>query len=220
MKSVVGMIALILAQTVLAREQEIQNGFNPELYLMPFSSYTRFGRSLAQMYQPELVSMVLAIKNEIKSGRFELMDLNHSPKGGAGFWTNPAVFSPHLRYLGVIARVNIRLPYFPDSTPGRMTDALDAFGKDLFRIMGNTLDKIPDSSIKGIVLIIIYSKAELNDPKFYEQAEALVVFISRDDLKKYNSFRISLQKLFDRSDYYYFYGQEQINILLNEFIRG
>jgi len=211
---------LIFPMLVLAENPPAKDNFDPSLCLTPLSSYTRIGKSLAVLYQPELLAMLEQIHREIKSDRFEIMDLNHSPVGGAGFWIHPRVLAPSTRFLGIAARINIQLPYFPDSGPGRLTDALDAFGKDLFKILGDALLKMPDNSIKGVIVVLIYSKAELTDPKYFEQAEAGVVYISRESLRKFNSFQLTYQKLFDQSEFYFFHGQDQIQVLLNDFLRG
>jgi len=214
------MIAGIFPIIAWAENPQNDDNFNPYLYLAPGSNYSRMGKSLAQRYEPEMISMIGRIHREIKSDRFEMMDLNQSPAGGVGFWINPEILARDSRFLGVIAKVNIKLPYFPDSDAGRICDALDAFGKDLFIIIEETLDQIPDNSVKGAVVILIYSKSRLEDPNFMDQAEISVMFISREDLKKYNHHQLSLQKLFDRVDFYYFHTQDQIRFFFKYFLHG
>jgi len=214
------MLPLVFPSLVFAQESLNQTTLHPNLYMTPLSSYSRYGKSLAITRQPELMYMLDRIQREIQSSRFEILDLNQAPKAGLGFWSNPNVLAPEVRFLGLAVKVNIRLTYFPDSDQGRLADALDAFGKDLIKIMGDTLELIPEPSVKGIVLVLIYSKSELKDPAFYDKAEAYVIYISRTDLKKFNSFQITLHKLFENVDCYYFNGKDQINVLLNYFLRG
>jgi len=193
---------------------------DPYFYLTPLKNYSRIGKSLAIRYEAQLWELANNILSQIPSERFKLFDQQESPMAGVGFWLNPEIFVPEARFLGVCARVNIKLNYFPDNQWGRFLDAMDAFGKDLLRLQGEALNNILDHSVKGAVLVLIYSKAELNDPRYYEQAEAMVLFIPREVLKKFNRFQIRYSQLFEQSTIYYFQGPHQIQVLLNEFIRG
>jgi len=214
-------IALALAVfSSLGWSEDRDKNIDPAVYLSPPASYSRIGKSLVIRYEGALKELALKINEQIPSERFELFTSDQAPMGGVGFWINPGLFIPEARFLGVCARVNIKLTYFPDTQWGRLNDALDAFGKDLLRIMGEELKMIPDGAVKGVVLVLIYSKAELSDPHYYEQAEATVIFIPREVLEKFNNFQLTYAKLFDRSVMYYFQGARQIEVLLNEFIRG
>jgi hypothetical protein len=208
-------LALILGPIVLAAERP-----RPELYLTPLEQYSRIGRALAIRFEPQLAAMPMRIVQEIRSDRFELIDVNRSPMGGAGFWINPGVLVPEYRYLGVAARVNVKLVYFPDNNWGRVGDALDAFGKDMLRIAGDSLGEINDNSVRGVVMVIIYSKLELDDPQYWDQAEAAVFFIPRAPLARFNANRMTFQELFDQSDIYIFRGADEINILFTQFLNG
>jgi len=193
---------------------------NLKIYLTPALRYSILGKGFAMMYEPQLVSMAMAIEEELSNPRFELLDTTTSPMASIGFFQNPASVSPNVRFLGVIARVNIKLTYFPDTEAGRLSSAMDAFGKDLLRILGDTVSNIQDPSIRGAVLILIYSKAELNAPDYYQQAEAIVMFIPREVLNEFNAFRIRFNQLFAQSEIFSFKGENQIQVLLNEFLRG
>jgi len=197
-----------------------QEFINRAFYLTPQDNYSRIGKSLAIRYQRELFDLANRVQEELQSERFELLDLNQSPMAGVGFWINPSIFVPETRFIGICARMNIKLNYFPDNEWGRLSSALDAFGKDLIKILGEELENIPDPSVKGVVLILIYSKAGLKNPNYFNQAEAVAIYIPRESLKKFNSFAITYNTLFSQSEYYYFRGLYQIQILLNEFLRG
>ncbi len=214
------LVVMALATATQAQSEPAKGSQNPSLYLTPAYLYSGTGKDLAQKYQPELAAMVGRIQHELKSERFEIMDLSHTPLGGVGLWSNPQMPDPEARYLGVVAKINIRLPYFPDTEPGRMTDALDTFGLDLFRIMDQTLEQIPDPSVKGVAVVLVYSKSDLDDPKFYDQAETATVFISRERLREFNTYQMTLQKLFDQSIGYYFSGQEARQIIFNYLLRA
>jgi len=209
------MTALILIPLAALAEKP-----GPEIYLTPLDQYSRMGRGLALRHEQELCSMALRIGEEIRSERFEVLDLSRSPLGGIGFWSNPSVLVPEPRYLAAMARVNVRLVYFPDNNWGRVGDALDAFGKDLLRILGETVEEINDNQVRGAVMVLVYSKEELGSPDYWSRAEAAVFFIPRPALKKFNSNRMTFQELFDLSDIYVFKGPEEIDILFNQFLKG
>jgi len=192
----------------------------PEIYLTPLDQYSRMGKGLALRHEQELVSMAFRVNEEIQSDRFEMLDLSRSPMGGIGFWSNPSVLVPEPRYLAAMARVNVKLIYFPDNNWGRVGDALDAFGKELLRILGETVEEINDNQVRGAVMVLVYSKDELSDPQYWTHAEAAVFFIPREALKKFNTHRMTFQELFDLSDIYVFKGPEEIEILLTQFISG
>ncbi len=220
-RAVMVMMAMAVMIPLIADSQTPpEKGIDPSLYLTPISIYSRIGKSLAIRYQPELIAMIDRIQREIGSDRFQIMDLDQSPNGGVGFWVNPDVMAPDHRFLGIAARVNIQLPYFPDSGAGRVCDTLDAFGKDLFVILQDTLDRIPDNSVQGVAVVLIYSKSRLDDPNFMEKAEISMMFINRDDLKKYNGHQFTLQTLFNRTDFYYFQTRDQIRFFFDHFLRG
>jgi len=194
--------------------------FNPNLYITPALKYSVLGKGLALMYEPQLVSMATRINQEMKSDRFELIDLNTSPMGSIGLFSSPSSLTPSIRFLGVTARVNILLTYFPDTDGGRLADAMDAFGKDLLVILGSTLSSMQDLSVRGAVLILIYSKAKLSDPNYYDQAEAVAIFIPRETLQQFNSFRIRFDTLFSQSEIFSFKGRSEIQTMFNEFMKG
>ncbi len=210
---------LIFTSDSLGRKKEKPKKFNPNLYLTPALRYSLVGKGLALRYEPQLVSMAVQINDELACDRFELVNTSLSPMASIGFFASPTL-GASIRFLGVIARVNIKLTYFPDTDAGRLGSALDAFGKDLLRILGNTLSNIPDPSVRGAVLILIYSKAQLSDPNYFQQAEAVVIFISREVLAEFNAFRIRFNQLFNMSEIYSFKGEHQIQIMLNEFLQG
>ena len=211
---------LIFSGSAPSKARKKKKTPNLKIYLTPALKYSMLGKSLAVMYEPQLVSMALRIEEELKSPRFELLDTTTSPMASIGFFQNPASVSPTVRFLGIIARVNIKLTCFPDTEAGRLSSAMDVFGKDLLRILGDTLTNIQDLSIRGAVLILIYSKAELTDPSYYQQAEAIVMFIPREVLSEFNAFRMRFNQLFAQSEIFSFKGEHQIQVLLNEFLRG
>jgi len=197
-----------------------EEGFNPNLYLTPTLKYSVIGKGLSLMYEPQLVSMVNRINQELKSERFELIDVNRSPMASIGFFANPSSLTPSVRFLGVTARVNIKLSYFPDNDWGRMADAMDAFGKDLLTIIGDTLGGMQEIGVRGAVLVLLYSKLTLNDPNYYEQAEAVVIFIPRETLNEFNAFRLKFNQLYEQSEIFAFKGKDQIKVLFEEFLQG
>jgi hypothetical protein len=219
-KRMVEAAAIMIFPLLVFGQETRQNGLNPELYLTPDSTYSRSGKSLATLFHPELVSLASKINQEIKSDRFELVNSNQSRTGGVGFWSNPNMLVPDAKYLGVAARVNIRLPYFPDSEWGRVGDGLDAFGKDLLKIAGASLEAIPDTSVKGVALVMIYSKADLNDPAYFDQAEAIVIYVPRSTVNVFNAHRLTVAKMFDQSDIYVFKGPQEIQFMFSEFLHG
>ena len=217
---IVAVAAVIMFPLAVLGQKTGQNAQNPELYLTPDSAYSRTGKNLAARFHSELLSMASKVNQEFKPDRFELLDINQVKSGGIGFWINPNMLVPDARYLAVAARVNIRLPYFPDSEWGRVGDGLDAFGKDLMQISGFYLDEIQDTSVRGVVIVLIYSKAELNDPAYWDQAEAIAIYIPRNTLNVFNAHRLTVSKLFDQSDIYVFKGPEQLQFLFSEFLHG
>jgi len=216
---VIGTIIIMYPLLTLAG-QAMDQMFNPTLYITPTLKYSVIGKGLALMYEPQMISMVTRINQEIKSDRFEMIDTSRSPMASIGFFSSPTSLTPTARFLGVTARVNISLTYFPDNDAGRLGDAMDAFGKDLLNILGGTLGAMQDLGVRGAVLILIYSKAQLNDPDYFNQAEAIVMFIPRDALQQFNSFKIRFDKLFEQCEFFSFKGQDQIQILFNEFLSG
>jgi len=196
------------------------SSFNPSLFVTPALKYSLIGKGLGLAYEPQLYSMATRIHQEMKSNRFELLDVNRSPMASIGFFANPSETTPTIRFLGVTARVNIKLNYFPDTDGGRLSDAMDAFGKDLLVILGDTLATVQDIGVRGAVLILIYSKADLSDPNYYNDAEAVAVFIPKDTLQQFNSYKIRFNQLFDMSEMFVFKGSDQIQTLFSEFMQG
>lgn len=219
-KWVVAATAVMILPLSVFGQKPGPNVMDPELFMTPDPAYTRIGKRLAVRYRPELDSMAARINREIKPERFEILKVTQTPMAGIGFWTNPSVLAPDVRYLAVAARVNIKLTYFPDNVWGRVGDALDAFGKDLLYIMGSCLSGIEDNSVRGVVLVLIFSRAELNDPEYFNQAEALMIYVPRATLNVFNSHRLSVAKLFDQSELYLFQGPEQIQFMLSELLHG
>ena len=196
------------------------DNFNPNLYITPTLKYSIIGKGLALMYEPQLLSMAARINKDMKSNRFELIDVNHSPMGSIGFFSNPASAEPSIRYLGVTARVKINLTYFPDTDAGRLSDAMDAFGKDLLGILGDTLGGMQEIGVRGVVVILIYSKVSLNDPNYYKDAEAVVLFIPKESLKEFNSLRLRFSQLYDQSEMFMYKGDDQIQYMFDDFMKG
>lgn len=209
----IGFLAVGLTQGLLA-----QQNFYP--ILIAQNSYSPVGRNLITQYQREIFNLAQKANQIFPWTRFELLDLSQSPMGAVGFWVNPIGQISEERFLGLCARVNIKLNYFPDNQWGRLADALDAFGKDLLRILGEELENIPDPKVKGAVLVLIYSKKELWEPNYFNHAEAIAIYIPRNSLKKFNSFLLTYNLLFSQAEYYYFQGAYQIRFLLNEFLKG
>jgi len=212
-------IILTLPHALLSQKSD-QNEFCPEAFITPLPNYSSLGKALAMRYEPELILMALRAKQELKTDRIELLDWCQSPSASIGFRTDPYLLAADARFLSLSARVNIKLHYFPDNDWGRMGDAIDAFGKDLLKVLGRSLDSIPENSVRGVALVLIYSKQELNDPGYYDYAEALVIFIPRDTLKKFNSCKLTLNRLLEDSDIYAFKGSNQIQLMLTDFLRG
>ena len=194
--------------------------FNPSQYLTPALKYSVIGKGLSLIYEPQLVSMATRVNQEMKSNRFELIDTNRSPMASIGFFSTPSEVSPTVRFLGATARVNITLTYFPDDESGRLGDAMDAFGKDLLKILGDTLASVQDIGVRGAVLILIYSKDDLSNPNYFKDAEAVVIFIPKDTLLQFNGFRMRFDKLFEQSEVFSFKGADQIQNLFTEFLAG
>jgi hypothetical protein len=220
MRMAVAATAVIMFPLMALGQKNRESLSNPELFLTPDKVYSRIGKNLSQRYEPELLSLASKVNQSFKPDRFELLDVLQTRSGGIGFWINPNMLVPDARYLAIAARINIRLPYFPDSEWGRVGDGLDAFGKDLIKLAGESLAEIQDPSVKGAVIVMIYSKAELNDPAYWDQAEAIVLFVPRNTLDTFNAHRLSVAKMFDQSDMYVFKGPQEIQFMLNEFLHG
>jgi hypothetical protein len=216
------MTIILMTVSQPAFTQEESKKTNPANYLSPPIKYSLIGKNEALIYQPQLLSLAGRIDREIvKKNRFELLNQDQAPMAGLGFWVSPASFpASDAHYLGIAVRVNIKLDYFNNDEWGRLNDALDAFGKDLFKIAETTLAQVPDPSIKGVELVVIYSRSELESPDYMDNAEATVIFISRENLQNFNNYHLTLGRLFDLSNYYYFRGRYQIQMMLNEFVRG
>lgn len=196
------------------------DNFDPALYLTPTLKYSMIGKGMALMYEPQLVSMAARINKEMRSSRFELIDVNHSPMGSIGFFESPSSQSPTQRYLAVTARVKINLKYFPDTDAGRLSDAMDAFGKDLLGITGNTLSGMKEVGVRGVAVIIIYNKIDLSDPDYYKDCESVAIFIPRELLNEFNSFRLKFSQLYDQSEMFMFKGEGQMSTLFDQLMKG
>jgi hypothetical protein len=194
------------------------DNFNPNLYVTPTLKYSIVGKGLALMYEPQLQSMAARINKDMKNPRFELIDVNRSTMGSIGFFASPSSATPTARYLGVTARVKINLTYFPDTEAGRLSDAMDAFGKDLLGILGQTLSGM--QGVNGVVVIIIYGKLDLKDPMYWSDAEAMAIFIPTAPLQEFNGLRLRFSQLYDQSEMFMFRGEDQIQNLLKNFIKG
>jgi len=196
------------------------DSFDPGLFVTPALKYSVMGKGLGLMYEPQLLSMTRRVHEEVQSNRFELLDINRSPMASIGFFQNPSDASPTIRFLGLTARVKINLTYFPDTDGGRLSDAMDAFGKDLLTIQAQTLGSVQEVGVRGVVLVLIYGKRELADPEYYTDAEAIAVFIPKEVLEQFNAYKIRFNQLFEMSEMFVFKGNEQIQTLLGEFLRG
>jgi hypothetical protein len=194
------------------------DNFNPNLYITPTLKYSIIGKGLALMYEPQLLSMAARINKDMRSPRFELIDVNRSPMGSIGFFASPSSATPTARYLGVTARVNIKLTYFSDTDAGRLSDAMDAFGKDLLGILGQTMGGM--QGVNGVVLILVYSKLDLKDPNYWTDADAMAIFIPAGPLQEFNGLRLRFSQLYDQSEMFMFKGDDQINNLFKDFMKG
>ena len=220
LKRLLLLVIILVAPFISFGGKPGSSSFNPSLFVTPALKYSLIGKGLSLAYEPQPYSMATRIHQELSSSRFELLDVNRSPMASVGFFANPSETTPTVRFLGVTARVNIKLNYFPDTDGGRLSDAMDAFGKDLLVILGDTLGTVQDIGVRGAVLILIYSKAELSDPNYYNEAEAVAVFIPKDALQQFNAYKIRFNQLFEMSEMFVFKGNEQIETLFNEFMQG
>jgi len=213
-------VALVIFFPYIPSAGGPNDNFNPNLYITPTLKYSIVGKGLALMYEPQLLSMAARINKDMKSNRFELIDVNRSPMGSIGFFASPSSSNPTARYLGVTARVNIKLTYFSDSDAGRLSDAMDAFGKDLLGILGQTLSGMQEIGVNGVVLIIIYGKLDLKDPNYWTDAEAMAIFIPKGPLQEFNGLRLRFSQLYDQSEMFMFKGDDQIQNMFKDFMKG
>jgi len=211
-------VALVIFFPYIPSAGGPNDNFNPNLYITPTLKYSIVGKGLALMYEPQLLSMAARINKEMRSNRFELIDVNRSPMGSIGFFASPSNSSPTARYLGVTARVNIKLTYFSDSDAGRLSDAMDAFGKDLLGILGQTVSGM--QGVNGVVLILVYGKLDLKDPDYWTDAEAMAIYIPIAPLKEFNGLRLRFSELYDQSEMFMFKGDDQIQNMFRDFMKG
>jgi hypothetical protein len=76
----------------------------------------------------------------------------------------------------------------------------DAYGKAALASMAQQLQAMPDPQVAGGAIIFIYAKQPLSDPSFEQNAEALALFIPRDNVIAFAQLRMTLQTLFSASD--------------------
>jgi len=214
------LFALMFFPLALTAQSSKRAHFDPALYVTPLEKYSEIGRGLGARYKSQLNSMAGLIIAQMKSDRFELFDSKASLMGGVGFFGNVSHPESPVRFLGVAARVKINLTYFPDTDAGRFSDAMDAFGKDLLKIQWDNINRGPGEEVEGALLVMVYSRRGLDDPEYYADAQAVALFAPGETLREFFHYRIRMDQFMQASRVYAFSGDEQIKMLLTEFMRG
>lgn len=187
--------------------------------ITPPSSYSDPGwRDKAARYQSNLVSLQSGLAAQLRADQFRLLTSGEAAAGGLGFWPNPVNPGSQSRYIAVFARMQIPPPStgraFPDSQIGRIMTIIDAYGKTTISLLAQQLKAMPDPQIAGGAIIFIYGKQPLADPSFEQGAEALALFIPRENVIAFAELRMTLQTLFSASEMLpVLEGQEQIHNL-------
>lgn len=186
-------------------------------YLTKIELYSELDKKLVRQLEPVLLELEEKVPLEFYPHRFQLFSSEEAPLGGIGIWKNP--FDEKNRYLGISAKVVVSTRYFPNTVWGRMASVMDEYVKPLFILLEKALEQIPDERIKGAVVVLVYNGYPLSHPEYKKQAEAIVIYISRDNLREFNSFKLSFPKLLEKTDWCQFQGEKQIDVLLNTFLR-
>jgi len=207
------------AYAVIIYSQAYSTAAVPEV-ITPVGLYSNVRmKTLATLYRLNQERVVKAAE-QFSPENFRLLNTTDSSVGGIGFWMNPAQFGNPDRYLGLFARVIL-----PSDTPfrndqsGRVAAVMDRYGKPALEALAKELSLIPDPAVKGGALIFIFSKEPLASPSFDNTAEALVLYIPKDDIIVFSQFRMTLQALFNKSDLFMFEGADQMQTLTKLFIQ-
>ncbi|OGP60007.1 MAG: hypothetical protein A2V67_00895 [Deltaproteobacteria bacterium RBG_13_61_14] len=191
----------------------------PEV-ITPVSLYSNVRmKSVAALYRLNQEHVVKAAE-QFPPDSFRLLTTAESSVGGVGFWMNPAQFGNPDRYLGVFAKVVVpgNTPFRNDQ-PGRVAAVMDRYGKPALEALAKELSMIPDPGIKGGALIFVFSREPLSSPSFFDNAEAMVLYIPKPDLITFSQYRLTLQALFNQSDLFMFEGADQMQTLTRLFIQ-
>jgi hypothetical protein len=187
----------------------------------PLSMYaTLSAKSIATTHKSGLDRMENSFQKNFPSGQFELFSTQDTPVGGIGFWLNPSHYGADDRYLGVCARMVIPESPFRDDVSGHIAAVMDRFGKPIMNELVREIEKIPEPSVKGVALVFIYSKDQIASPSFQQGAEAFALYISKEDLKLFCEFKMTLQALFNKSEIFMFQGQSQVQTLTSFFLQA
>lgn len=187
--------------------------------ITPLSSYSDPGwRARAGNYQGNFSRMQADLGSRLPAGQFHLLTTAESSAGGIGLWPNPVSFDSPARYFAVFMRVQVPPPStgraFPDTQTGRVLMIMDAFGKATISVLSKELQAVNDPRVAGGAIIFIYGKKPVNDPSFEQSAEALALFIKKDNVMAFAQLRMTLQTLFSQSEMLpILEGQEQIQNL-------
>ena len=154
-----------------------------------YSSLTRLKKDLDTAFKPEI---------------FQLLTTEESAAGGIGFWPIPVRIGEKSRYFCVFAKVYVPpqspgMP-FPDTQTGRILAIMDAYGKKNISFLARELKAISDERLEGAALIFIYARQKPGSAGFEENAEALALFMKKDDVILFSELRMTLQTLFSQSE--------------------
>lgn len=176
-------------------------------------------KTLAGLYRLNQEHLLQATR-KFPDSNFRLLSTSESAVGGVGFWMNPAQFGNPDRYLGLFARVSVPAdhPFRPDQQ-GRVQAIMDRYGKEAIAALAHELGQIPDPAVKGGALIFIFAPGPVNNPGFNGNAEAMVLFVGKQNLATFAEYRMTLQALFNQSDLFLFQGADQIQTLTQYFIQ-
>jgi hypothetical protein len=155
--------------------------------------------SLATKYQANLGAVQSGLTSKFASRPYRLLSVGESNVGGIGLWASP-LDSPDKRYLAVFARGKLPASSpFPDTDSGRVLQIMDYFGKDTIYIIASQLKTMPEPQIAGAAVILIYGKADINDPAFDQNGEAIAIFIPRSSVMSFANLQMTIQSLFSSS---------------------
>jgi len=187
-------------------------------YMTPLDYYSSDkGKSLAQKYSINLQRAVTEVTSVYKRDELRLMTMDESAVGGAGFWKNPAKFETDNRYMGMIVYVKTPPFIFGQDRNGHVASVLDRYGKTILSALTKQLEA--SGGVDGVVIGIVWGDSISGDPT-QGAAEALALFLARQDVILYKNFKLTIENLVNRNDLFLFNGSGEIENLLQFIIES
>ncbi len=180
-------------------------------------------RGKAEKHHSNLERIKKDLTGKYAKDELQLVELNESPSGGIGFWSNPGGTSPEARYLSVFVKTRIPpptngRPFNQETQTGRLLTIWDAYGKHIMKLFAKELDKMNDGSVKGGALVIVYSKKSPGASDFATGSEGFALFVPENVVQSYARHRMTNQSLFSQSQMFgILEGEEQVSALNNLF---